>query len=75
MNLKTYLVINELSQIAFAKKCNCAQQTIHNFCQRRRTPSLLSALIIFYASKKDVDLEQLLSKDDYETLQKFKEKL
>ena len=64
MDLRSYLFINKTTQKDFAKIVGLSISQINNLVHKRNTATLFNALLIEYASGKQVTLRELLSKDE-----------
>ena len=59
---------SKLTQKKFADKIGISNHALSSYVNKKRTPELLTALKIYFETKKEVKLYDLLSKEDFEDL-------
>ncbi len=59
MDLRTYLIENEIAQETFARRLNLSLTTINKLCSKRGSPNLDVAISIVKATGGDVRYEDL----------------
>lgn len=70
MELDEWLFRNKCTRRKIAKELGIHAQTIFNTLQKKRTPTLFTALAIEKFTKGQVTLQELLSAEDLDKLKK-----